>query len=102
MTGAGQTGDTSNAPWGNGAATALVLAAQGAKVFGVDINLDAAQHTQKRITAQCGEITVFAADVTKATHVKAAVDACIEKYWRIDVLVKYVPCCGAINPLHRT
>ena len=33
--------------WGNGKAIAVLLARQGAKVFGVDLVLDAARKTQK-------------------------------------------------------
>lgn len=86
MTGIGQTGDQTL--WGNGAATARVLARNGAKIFGCDLHLEAAQHTQKRIVAEGGDVTVVAADVTSDAGVKASVDACIEKYGRIDILIK--------------
>ena len=86
VTGVGQTGDPSM--WGNGAATARILSHNGAKIFGCDLNLEAAQHTQKRITAEGGDITITSANVTKDTSVKAAVDACIAKYGRIDILIK--------------
>ena len=74
--------------WGNGAATARVLARQGAKIFGCDLNLSAAQHTAKRLEADGAEITVTSTDVTKDDQVKALVDACVEKYDRIDILIK--------------
>ncbi|CAI4212096.1 unnamed protein product [Parascedosporium putredinis] len=62
----------------------------GAKIFGCDLYLESAQHTQKRIAAEGGDITVVAADVTNSGSVKAAVDACIAKYGRIDILVNNV------------
>ena len=76
--------------WGNGAATASVFVQQGCKVFGCDINLPSAENTKRRIDAQgdAGEMTVRKADVTKADEVKGLVDAVMEKYGRIDVLVK--------------
>lgn len=74
--------------WGNGAATARVLARQGAKIFGCDLHLNAAQHTAERIRAEGAEVTVAAADVTDETSVKALVNACLAKYGRIDILVK--------------
>jgi NAD(P)-dependent dehydrogenase (short-subunit alcohol dehydrogenase family) len=74
--------------WGNGAATARLLANQGARIFGCDLHLSAAEYTQKRIQAEGGEVTVVAADVTSSESVKETVDACIEKYGRIDILVK--------------
>ncbi|OAA68542.1 short-chain dehydrogenase/reductase [Niveomyces insectorum RCEF 264] len=88
LTGIGQTGDQSM--WGNGAATARILAHNGAKIFGCDLYLEAAQHTEKRIQAEGGEITVTSANVTKDESVKAAVDACVAKYGRIDVLINNV------------
>ncbi len=76
--------------WGNGAATARVLARSGAKIFGCDINIEAAVHTQKRLEVEGADVTVMAADVTNKDSVKKMVDACIAKYGHIDVLVKYV------------
>lgn len=86
VTGIGQTGDQEM--WGNGAATARLLSRNGAKIFGCDLYLEAAQHTQKRIAAEGGDVTVVAADVTSDKSVKEAVDACVAKYGRIDILVK--------------
>lgn len=88
MTGIGQTGDQKL--WGNGAATARVLARSGAKIFGCDLNIEAARHTQKRLQAEGAEVTVMSVDVTNNEQVKEFVDACIVKYGRIDVLVKCV------------
>ena len=73
---------------GNGAATARVFAQQGSKIFGCDLNIESAQSTQKKIQAEGGEIEITTADVTKNDQCKALVDACMEKYGRIDVLVK--------------
>ncbi|RSL75989.1 hypothetical protein CEP51_010381 [Fusarium floridanum] len=88
LTGIGQTGDQQM--WGNGAATARVLAKQGAKIFGCDLYLEPAQHTQKRIIAEGGDVTVIAADVTSDDSVKAAVEECIKTYGRIDILINNV------------
>lgn len=84
----GQQGDLDM--WGNGAATARVFTQQGSKVFGCDLNLESARHTQSRLQAEGGDIEVMATDVTKNEQCKALVDACMEKHGRIDVLVKYV------------
>ncbi|KAF4865655.1 3-oxoacyl-[acyl-carrier-protein] reductase FabG [Colletotrichum siamense] len=88
LTGIGQSGDQEM--WGNGAATARLLARQGAKIFGCDLYLEPAQHTQKRIVAEGGDVTVVAADVTNDESVKSAVDACLAKYGRIDILINNV------------
>jgi len=90
LTGIGQTGDPSM--WGNGAATARIFCANGARIFGCDLKLESAQATQKRLVAEFGEgcCEVIAADVTKSSDVQALVEACVEKYGRIDVLVNNV------------
>ncbi|KAL3450217.1 hypothetical protein BJX65DRAFT_316276 [Aspergillus insuetus] len=90
LTGVGQTGGAGNQTWGNGACIARVLALQGCKIFGCDMNLDAALYTKERIEAEGGEITVVEADVTVDESVSRAVSRCIEKYGRIDILVNNV------------
>jgi NAD(P)-dependent dehydrogenase (short-subunit alcohol dehydrogenase family) len=88
LTGIGQTGDQTM--WGNGAATARVLCQNGAKIFGCDLYLEAAEHTKKRLEAEGGVVDVMTANVTKAEDVKKLVDACMKKYGRIDILVNNV------------
>ncbi|KAF5494462.1 3-oxoacyl-[acyl-carrier-protein] reductase FabG [Colletotrichum siamense] len=88
LTGIGQSGNQEM--WGNGAATARLLAKQGAKIFGCDLYLEPAQHTQKSIVVEGGDVTVVAADVTNDDSVKSAVDACLAKYGRIDILINNV------------
>jgi NAD(P)-dependent dehydrogenase (short-subunit alcohol dehydrogenase family) len=90
LTGIGQTGDPTM--WGNGAATARIFCANGAKVFGCDLRLESAQATQKRLVSEFenGCCEVIAADVTKATDVQKLVDACVEKFGRVDILVNNV------------
>ncbi|KAK1850035.1 short chain type dehydrogenase [Colletotrichum chrysophilum] len=88
LTGIGQSGDQEM--WGNGAATSRLLAKQGAKIFGCDLYLEPAQHTQKRIVSEGGDVTVVAADVTNDESVKSAVDACLAKHGRIDILINNV------------
>lgn len=88
ITGVGQQGDAEM--WGNGAATAMVFAQQGSKLFGCDLNLDSAKYTQKKIQdiVPGAEIELVTTDVTKMDQCKELVDACMKKYGRIDVLVK--------------
>jgi NAD(P)-dependent dehydrogenase (short-subunit alcohol dehydrogenase family) len=90
LTGIGQTGDPTM--WGNGAATARIFIANGAKVFGCDLRLSSAQATQSRLIKEFGPgvCEVIAADVTKASDVQNLVDKCVEKFERIDVLVNNV------------
>lgn len=81
--------------WGNGKATAVVYARQGAKVFAVDINLEAAEETAGIIKDEGGEAMAFAADVTKPADVAAMVEACMAKFGQINVLHNNV---GGVGP----
>src|ERR1051325_8054054 len=72
--------------WGNGKATAVARAREGAKVFCVDLNLAAAEETAKIISGEGGLALPFRADVTKSDDVEAMVKACIADFGRIDLL----------------
>src|SRR5260221_1028341 len=72
--------------WGNGKATAVTLAGEGAKVFWVDRNAGAAEETVKIIASEGGKATAFTADVSRAAEVEAMVASCLKTYGRIDVL----------------
>jgi NAD(P)-dependent dehydrogenase (short-subunit alcohol dehydrogenase family) len=72
--------------WGNGKATAVTFAREGAKVFCVDINLAAAEETANLITGEGGLALPFRADVTKEGDVESMVKACVADFGRIDVL----------------
>ena len=72
--------------WGNGKATAVTFAREGAQLFCVDRNAAAAEETVKIIAGEGGTATAFTADVAKAAEVEAMVAACIKAYGRIDVL----------------
>lgn len=82
ITGAGSVGPG----WGNGKATAVLFAREGAKIFAVDINLDAAKETQSIIEREGGVCSVMRVDVSKSEEVKAMIDKCIDTYGRIDIL----------------
>jgi NAD(P)-dependent dehydrogenase (short-subunit alcohol dehydrogenase family) len=72
--------------WGNGKATAVTFAREGAQVFCVDRNVAAAEETVKIIAGEGGRAMAHTADVSKAGDVEAMVAACIKAYGRIDVL----------------
>jgi NAD(P)-dependent dehydrogenase (short-subunit alcohol dehydrogenase family) len=72
--------------WGNGKATAVAFAREGAKVFCADINLGAAEETVAIIKKEGGEACAYKADVIKAAEVAAMVAACSKTYGRIDIL----------------
>src|SRR3954454_7746681 len=72
--------------WGNGKATAVTFAREGAQVFCVDRNGKAAQETVDIIAREGGTASAFTADVSRAADVEAMVAAGLKAYGRIDVL----------------
>lgn len=86
--------------WGNGRATAAVFARQGAKVFGTDIN-PASLQTTGRMLAEEGltDWDSEACDMTKSDEVKRAVDKCMARFGRIDVLVNNIGGSKPGNPV---
>jgi NAD(P)-dependent dehydrogenase (short-subunit alcohol dehydrogenase family) len=85
VVGAGQTpGDTI----GNGRATAILFAREGANVLLVDRNGDSARETESLIEREGagGRTTVFEGDVTSEDTCQAMADACLAAYGRIDIL----------------
>lgn len=76
--------------WGNGKAISVLLARQGASVYGCDLNLEAAQATRKLIQDEGGVAEVQAANVTRAGEVKELVEACLARFGRIDILINNV------------
>ncbi|MGJ7915960.1 SDR family NAD(P)-dependent oxidoreductase [Massilia sp. LXY-6] len=78
------------AGWGNGKAIAVLLARQGAVVFGVDLDREAAEATCTVIGAEGGLAHAHVADVTDAAQVKDMVEACMARFGRIDILINNV------------
>ncbi len=72
--------------WGNGKATAVTFAREGAHVFCVDRNPAAAAETVQISTGEGGSDMAFTADVSQGSQVEAMVKACLKAYGRIDVL----------------
>jgi NAD(P)-dependent dehydrogenase (short-subunit alcohol dehydrogenase family) len=98
VAGAGQTpGQTI----GNGRATAILFAREGAKVLLVDRRLDSAQETQAMIEEEGGNATSFEADVSREADCIAMVQACCDAYGRIDILHNNVGIgAGDAGPTH--
>jgi NAD(P)-dependent dehydrogenase (short-subunit alcohol dehydrogenase family) len=79
-------GQTPGETIGNGRATALLLAREGARVLVVDRDLASAEDTAGMITGEGGESSAFQCDITDEAAVKAAVEACIARYGRVDIV----------------
>jgi len=98
VTGAGSIGPG----WGNGKATAVLFAREGAKVFAVDINLKAAKETKEIIDREGGICTAQKVDVTKSNEVRGMVDQCLKTYGRIDILHNNVGAVVVGGPVDTT
>jgi NAD(P)-dependent dehydrogenase (short-subunit alcohol dehydrogenase family) len=86
VTGAGCVGPG----WGNGRATAVRFAEEGAKIFAVDRDLASITETIERVKAAGGEIVTHQCDVTDGNAVADMAKACLDHFGRIDVLVNNV------------
>ena len=86
VTGAGSVGPG----WGNGRATCVRFAEEGAKIFAIDRDPDKTAETVERVMAVGGEIVTYQCDVTGNESVAAMVKACVDRFGRIDVLVNNV------------
>ena len=95
VTGAGSVGPG----WGNGKATAVLLARQGAKVFAIDVNESAAKETCALIEEEGGACVAHRCDMTRAEEVDAAIKACMQRYGRIDILINNVGGSAAGDPV---
>jgi NAD(P)-dependent dehydrogenase (short-subunit alcohol dehydrogenase family) len=79
-------GQTPGATIGNGRATAVLFAREGARVLAVDRDLASAEETVAMIREEGGEAVAFRADVTDEDEVRGAIDACVRRWGSIDVL----------------
>jgi NAD(P)-dependent dehydrogenase (short-subunit alcohol dehydrogenase family) len=86
VTGAGSIGPG----WGNGKATSVLFARQGATVLAADVNLAAAEETRAIIEGEGGTCLAIQADVTDGASVAAMVKAGLDAFGRIDVLINNV------------
>lgn len=86
VTGAGCVGPG----WGNGRATAVRFAEEGARIFAIDRDLDSIKETVDRVKAAGGEIVTHQCDVTGSASVEVMVKTCIDQFGRIDILVNNV------------
>src|SRR5215470_2185296 len=76
--------------WGNGRATAVVFAREGAKVFAVDRSAESLHETVEKARQSGGELMTHLCDATDNKAVAAMVEACVTAYERVDVLVNVV------------
>ena len=87
VTGAGSSGAGSSGPGvGNGKATSVLFAREGANVLLVDAVVERAEETLAMIKDEGGEASVFQANLINDSDCHAMVDTAIERYGRLDIL----------------
>ncbi|WP_459615595.1 SDR family NAD(P)-dependent oxidoreductase [Bordetella sp. 2513F-2] len=87
VAGAGSVGEG----WGNGRATAVLLARRGATVFGTDVSEQALAGTASRMTEEGhANWTGMACDMTVSAEVQRAVGHCLALHGRIDIMVNNI------------
>jgi len=96
-------GQTPGATIGNGRATAIRFAEEGATVLLVDKRLASAEETLAMVEEHGGRGSCIAADVTREQDCIGLVQACTDRYGRIDVLHNNVGIgAGDRGPTHMT
>lgn len=84
--------------WGNGRATTVRFAEEGAKVFAVDRDAKSLEET----IAKAPGIKTHLCDVTNSAAVKAMVEACVNAYGRVDILVNNIGGSAPGGPVEMT
>jgi len=95
VTGAGSIGPG----MGNGKASAIVYAREGARVMLVDHNLEAAEETRRLIEEEGGDCITFKADVSKSGDCRGMVEKCIQTFGRVDILHNNVGIASSGGPV---
>jgi len=84
-------------PIGFGRKICQVLAEEGCKIIGCDLNLEGAKETIKLVEEAGSEGIAIKMDVTKKDEVEAAVKEGLARFGQIDVLIN---CAGASSTQH--
>jgi NAD(P)-dependent dehydrogenase (short-subunit alcohol dehydrogenase family) len=83
---------------GNGMATAVLFAREGARVVLVNRSAERAEKLARQIKDEGGEASVFAGDVAKAEAAEAMAEFAIKTYGRLDILHNNVGIGGPGTP----
>jgi NAD(P)-dependent dehydrogenase (short-subunit alcohol dehydrogenase family) len=79
-------GQTRGETVGNGRATAIVLAREGARVIVADRHLESARDTCEMIVGEGGQAWPFEADITNEPAARRLIAAGLERFGRLDIL----------------
>lgn len=84
---------------GIGEASALKLAAEGAKVCVMDIEQERADEVKRRIEQNGGEAMALEVDVADPEQVKTAVDKTVREWDRLDIVFSNAGINGTVTPI---
>src|SRR3954451_10040769 len=90
-------GQTPGETIGNGRATALTLAREGALVAVADRRLESAQDTAAMIQEAGGVAEAFEGDVTDEASIQKVIDDVVAKFGRLDILQNNVGASAALG-----
>jgi len=93
-------GQTPGETIGNGRATAIVLAREGARVIVADRKLDSAQATVDMIRGEGGEAWAFEADITEEESARRLIAESVRRLGRLDILHNNVGASLALGDAH--
>ena len=79
-------GQTPGPTMGNGRATALLFAREGAQVLAADKNVASAEETVALIQGEGGSAAAVETDVTDESSIQRAVHDCTQRWNRLDIL----------------
>jgi NAD(P)-dependent dehydrogenase (short-subunit alcohol dehydrogenase family) len=85
---------------GIGRATALAFAREGASVVVADIAADGVEETARLIEQAGGQALAVTCDVSRSEDVRAALDAAVERFGRLDIAFNNAGIEQAIKPAH--
>jgi len=83
----GKTAVVTGAASGIGRAIAVLFAEEGARVAVADVNADGGRETVREIEGAGGEAFFLKTDVSRGAEVKALVQAAVDRWGRLDVMV---------------
>jgi NAD(P)-dependent dehydrogenase (short-subunit alcohol dehydrogenase family) len=87
--------------WGNGKASAVKYAREGARVAVIDIQLDAARETVEIIRGEGGQAQAYACDISNEPRISVLMPEIIRQFGRVDILHNNVgaPIMGSVEDM---
>src|SRR5512132_1882578 len=83
----GKSAVITGAAMGIGRATAELFAAEGARIVAGDIDREGLDRLRERLEARGGELVAVVGDVSKPEDARSMIEAAVDHYGRLDVLV---------------